>query len=355
MVQRTVRLVGSPYVLAGPEPGGTMDAEAWRLYLVAYQRLSDDFCGGSAPAIALLERALELDPEFGLAWEAVGTAHYNRVWACGEAAELFDAAFAALERAVAVAPTLRNPRLMRITLLLETGHVEEAYARILGELEAYPDDARSLNAKSYALRYAGFLEPSAAALDRVLELDPLAFAVGTLGGSPNAYLYQGRRERFLAVVPLSEMAYHRWYRGFAELLEGRPEQARTSLEPAFRSSPGQIFGRLSHALLAVIDGDQQAARAIVRGVAAQRQAMGSVDAEITLKQAQILALAGDSEGAIAELSRAVDEGFFCVRCLALDESLASLRGEAGWEETLARARRRHLAFAERFGLPPELP
>jgi DNA-binding winged helix-turn-helix (wHTH) protein/tetratricopeptide (TPR) repeat protein len=353
MAQRAVRLVGSPFVLTDPEPGGTRDAEAWRLYVVAYQRLSDDFCAGSGPAIALLERALELDPDFGLAWEAVGTAHYNRVWACGESAEVHAAAFAALDRAEAVAPALRNPRMLRITLLIETGRVEEAYERILGELDAYPDDPLSLNAQSYALRYAGFLEPAAAALDRTLELDPLAFAVGALGGSPNAYLHQGRLERFLDAVPVSEMVYHRWYRGFAELLLGRPERARASLEPAFRSSPGEVFGRLSHALLAVLDGDPEAAQAIVRQLSAQRDALGAVDPEITLKQAQVLALAGDREGALAELSKTVEQGFFCVRCFALDPSLEGLRDAAAWGRVMEGARRRHLAFAERFGLAPE--
>jgi DNA-binding winged helix-turn-helix (wHTH) protein/tetratricopeptide (TPR) repeat protein/TolB-like protein len=353
MAQRAVRLVGSPFVLTDPEPGGTREPEAWRLYVVAYQRLSDDFCAGSGPAIALLERALELDPDFGLAWEAVGTAHYNRVWACGESAEVHAAAFAALDRAEAVAPALRNPRMLRITLLIETGRVEEAYERILRELDAYPDDPLSLNARSYALRYAGFLEPAAAALDRTLELDPLAFAVGALGGSPNAYLHQGRLERFLEAVPVSEMAYHRWYRGFAELLLGHPERARESLEPAFRSSPGEVFGRLSHALLAVIDGDPEAARAIVRQVSSQRDELGAVDPEITLKQAQILALAGDREGALAELGKTVEQGFFCVRCFALDPSLAGLRDTAEWGRVVGEARRRHVAFADRFGLVPE--
>lgn len=353
IAQRVVRLVGSAFVLTEPEPGGTRDPEAWRLYVVAYQRLSDDYCGGSGPAIALLERALERDPGFGLAWEALGTAHYNRVWACGESAELHETALAALARAEEVAPALRQPRMARITLLIESGRVEEAYERILRELEAYPDDPLSLNAQSYALRYAGFLDPAAAALDRVLELDPLIFAVGTVGGSPNAYLHQGRLERFLDTVPASDMAYHRWYRGFTELLLGRPQRARESLEPAFRSSPGEVFGRLAHALLAVIDGDAEAARAIVRQVSAQRDVLGAVDAEITLKQAQILALAGDREGALAELGKTVDQGFFCVRCFALDPSLADLRGAAEWESTMARARRRHLAFAERFGLAAE--
>lgn len=354
MAERVVEVLGSPFTFDEPEPGGTRDAEAWRLYVLAYQRLSDDFCAGSRPALALLERALERDPAFGKAWEAVAVAYYNRVWACGESAALYDRVFDALERAATVAPELRTPRFTRITLWIETGRIEQAYEAILEERAARPDDPLALNAQAYALRYAGFLEPSATALDRVLEIDPLAFAVGTLGGSPNTYLYQGRYERFLEAVPVSGMAYHRWYRGFTQLLTGSADLARQTLEPAFRESPGQIFGRLSHALLAVLDDDPEGAVAIVSQISRQRQELGAVDAEITLKQAQVLALAGAADRALDELERTVDGGFFCVRCLALDPSLDAVRGDPRWNQILIEARRRHLAFGERFGLSPEL-
>ncbi|MCH9647903.1 MAG: winged helix-turn-helix domain-containing protein [Deltaproteobacteria bacterium] len=353
IAERAARLIGSAFQFSEKEPGASADGEAWRFYILGYQRLSDDFCSGSGPAKELFQRALEIDPSFGLAWQALGMSYYNRVWACGESAELYGDALAALDRALELAPELRVPRFTRITLLLETGKVEEAYEAVAEEAARTPDDKLVLNAQSYALRFAGFLEPSSKALDRLLELDPLVFAVGGLGGSPNTYLYQGRLDRFLDVLPASEMPYHRWYRGFASYLQNQPDAARATLEPAFRAGPSQIFGRLSHALLAVLNSDGEAAEQIVKEVSRQRLAMGSVDAEISYKQSQLLSLSGDLDAAFAELSRTVHQGFFCVRCFESDPTLEPLRRDSRWSALVEVAKGRHLAFARRFDLVPE--
>lgn len=354
IAERATRLIGSAFQFSEQEPGASEDGEAWRFYVLGYQRLSDDYCSGSGPAKELFQRALEIDPGFGLAWQALGVSYYNRVWACGESAELFGDALAALDKAVELAPELRVPRFTRITLLLETGKVEEAYQAVVEEAARTPNDKLVLNAQSYALRFAGFLEPSSKALDRLLEIDPLVFAVGGMGGSPNTYLYQGRLDRFLDVLPASEMPYHRWYRGFANYLKNQPDAARATLEPAFRAGPSQIFGRLSHALLAVLDSDGEAAEEIVKEVSRQRFAMGNVDAEISYKQSQLLSLSGDLSAAFSELHRTVEQGFFCVRCFVLDPTLEPLRKDPRWPALVEVAQGRHLAFADRFDLVPEI-
>lgn len=352
VVDRVLELMG-PAVGESPGTGvAPRDPEAYRLYLLAYRRLLENYCGGGA-AEELVQRSLEIDPDFALAWDVLATAYYNRVWACGEDASLYRRAMEATDRAIALDPELPNPHYRKITLLIETGEVESAYTLIRERLRERPHSPQALNAQSYALRVAGFLRPSSAALEKLLEVDPLVFDIGALGGSPNTFLYQGKLDRFLQVLPASEMPYIRYYRGFAELLRDRVDAARAELEPAFRAGPGEVFGRLAYALLATVEGDGAAARRIVDSLARQRQRLGGADGEITYKEAQILALAGAREEAIERLSAAVDQGFFCAPCLIADPSLDSLRDAVEWEPVLEAARRRHRAFGRRFGLQPE--
>jgi hypothetical protein len=204
--------------------------------------------------------------------------------------------------------------------------------------------------EEYVLRYAGYLEHAETSLRTALALDPLALVIDTSGNVPNSLLYLGKVEQFLALVPATGTPYHRYYQGFAEMLLGRPERAREVLRPVFRDNPADLFARFSHALLAILEGDQAAARAIVQQIASQRQVLGAVDGEITYKQAQLLALAGDHQAALAELALAVEQGFFSAPYLASDPVLAALRGEPRFRRLLATARERHLAFGRRFAL-----
>ena len=354
IVGRVLELLGpvlSPATIASARTPKI--AEAYRLYLLAYQRLLDDFCAGSGPAIELLERSLETDPQFSPAWLYLGVSYSNQVWACGADSSALGLAMEAVDEAIRLDPTWAKPRLMREALLIETGRVEEAYEQILELLAAHPTDPGVLNGQFYALRFAGFLDRSAALMDRTLAIDPLLFENGATGGAPATFLYLGRIDRFLATLPTLDMPYFRYYRGFAEHTRGQEKAARSALEPAFRINPADLFGRMSHALMAIMEGEPEQARSIVESICLQRDALGSRDGEITYKQAQLFALAGDPDRALDELAKAVEQGFFCHRCFGLDPTLAGLRRDPKYTVVVERAADRHRAFARRFGLEPE--
>jgi putative peptide modification system cyclase len=73
----------------------TADLEALRAYSLALQRINQS---REPEAIALLERAVELDPEFAMAWARLGTLHSYHVRDPRQAAELWDRALALEER-----------------------------------------------------------------------------------------------------------------------------------------------------------------------------------------------------------------------------------------------------------------
>lgn len=350
IVERVVELVLP--ALGGASLDDTLaprDPVAYRYYLLGYSRLLDDFCAGGA-AEAMLERSVDLDPRFAPAWLYLGVSRYNQVWACGGDAAGYAVALAAFDRAAEIAPDYLLPRTNRIALLVETGRVEEAWEAILVERRHRPDAPSLLNAELYALRYAGYLEASLARLEKLLRLDPLAFAKGAIGGSPATYLYLGRWDDFLAQLPPLEMPYFAYFRGFVALLQGDRAGARSAVAPALGASPGGVFGQLCHVVAALAEGDRATARAVVESVSRHRRELGHLDGEITYKQAQLLALAGAPGRAVEELGRTVDDGFFCPQCFETDAALASLAGRPDYEEVLMRARRRHIEFGERYGI-----
>jgi tetratricopeptide (TPR) repeat protein len=275
----------------------------------------------------------------------------NQVWACGAAREEgYGEARAAAARVVELVPERVEPHLLEIIILVETGAIEEAFERVLVTRARFPDSILPRMSEAFVLRYAGFLGRAEQRLREALALDPLVLAADASGNVPNTLLYAGKVEEFLALVPATGTPYHRFYQGYGEMLLGRPERAREVLRPAFRDNPADLFARFAHALLAVLEGDHAAARAIVRQIALQRRELGAVDGEITYKQAQLLALAGDRDAALEQLALAVEQGFFNVPFLTSDPLLASLRADPSYARTVAAAGERHQAFGRRFGL-----
>ncbi|MEM8930816.1 MAG: winged helix-turn-helix domain-containing protein [Acidobacteriota bacterium] len=325
--------------------------EAFQLYLEARRRLSTITCGDASVVIDLIDRSLAFDPEYAMAWAAKGFALYSEAWSCGRDASYAERALDAAREARRRAPSLATALLLETFLLAERGDAEKAYAQVLDFERSGRPSAASRYAGAYALRYAGFLDASKAALDESLALDPLILR--EFSTAPVTLLYRGDIAAFLALLPAEETPHDRFYRGLALLRDGRRDRAQAMLAPAFELNPTDLFARYAASLLAVLDDDPASALELVRGVVRQRQRLGNRDGELTFKEAQLMALAGDVVGAIDRLGQAVEDGFFCPGCLRDEPDFEPLRGETSYRQWIDRAAERHRAFASRFGLDAE--
>ena len=335
---------------ARPEAGMTSNVEAYRLYLTAIQSMLANTCD-QQEAIGLLSHALELDPGFAYAALRLSWAHYVQVWACGADAVHYQHALVAAEQALEISPSLIDAHYVESTILVETGRVEEAYRHV----QRAPRNVFHGFTREYPLRFAGYLSEAEKWMRIGLESDPLFYSTSLTGEAPNVLLYQNRFDEYLATLSAGDSAYHRFYRGLAEYLRGNDEIATEILEPAFRKNPEDVFGRFAHALLSIIEGDLEAARVIVRKIIDQRRSLDATDGEMTYKQAQLLALAGDVEGALEEFRLAVESGFVCVPYFAIDPAIESLRARPDFGEVYRQALDRHLAFGRMFDLTQYLP
>lgn len=322
--------------------------ESYRLYLLARERLAAGGCDGEA-AVELLRRSLEIDDRFAPAWNAYAWALYRLASSCTGGASQYATALAAAERALSLAPDLGSAVALQARIMAETGRVAEAYALLRTAARNNPADADLNEAQFAILAQAGFLAPAQQHLQHAKQAD--ANLLAEHGAVPTPLLYAGEWNRFLESLPESDAPRFRFARGFAELMRGRADVAHRALEPSFRSNPSDAYARLSHALLAVIEGRHDEARAIVRHFVRHREAVRESDPEMTYRIAQLAALAGDEALAQHQLERAIAQGFFCVALIERDRALDSIRDTAHYAQALTRAAKRHREFGTRFGLP----
>ncbi len=331
--------------LAADPKTGPHSIEAYRLYLLAQGQMEP---GNGEAAVALLEQSLRLDPEFGPGWTLYGWALYDLASFGGMDGDHYRRALEAADRALALDPDSTQALVLEATVKTETGHAEDAYAMLAAGADRFPQRAELPFFLSYTLRYAGCLEASRRALERAHALDPIVSTV--YGGAPTVYLYLGDDERFLAALPGFSSPLYAFYRGLAAWRRDDHGEVLRQLRPAFAVAPGDVFARLAEALLAIEEGRTADSRVILRQLALQRERLASGDGEVTFKIAQLLALAGDDDGAVASLARAVEEGFFCPPCMIDGRVFAPLQDRADYQTSVAAARARHMAFVARFGL-----
>jgi TolB-like protein len=123
-------------------------------------------------AIAMLERAVGLDPTYAPAWGALGPRYYyDSAYSDGGPAML-QRSNAAYERALALDPNLVSAASELVTNHVESGDLITAYKDAKALVERHPENAMGHWALSYVLRYGGAIEHSARECNTALSLDP---------------------------------------------------------------------------------------------------------------------------------------------------------------------------------------
>jgi serine/threonine protein kinase len=144
--------------------------EAYDLYLRSIAVPHDP--APNKDAIAMLERAVGLDPSYAPAWNALGRRyHYDSAYSNGGEAA-FQRANAAFERALALDPNFTDPAGELTGAEVERGQLVKAYQEARALVDRHPENAHVHFSLSYVLRYGGAIEESARECDTALALDP---------------------------------------------------------------------------------------------------------------------------------------------------------------------------------------
>lgn len=308
---------------AKPAPGGTRHIAAYESYLrgrAMYNQAKDE--PTDRAALAAFDLAIAADPNFAMAYAARSrslasiAAEYAKA---DQLKPLYNAAIAAAQRSVALAPDLAE------------GHLALGYALFAGRLDV--KGARGSYDKAFALgrgnadilllfalycSRAARANEARMAIRRALVLDPLNARTHRAAGSIE---YAARRYRS-ALPPLNQalklnpdMTYARALIGYCLLQLGQLREARA----AFDAEPLASF-RLSG--LAIADHRLGDSKAAAQSLAKLVEEGGD---SALFQQAQVHAQLGDSAAAVAALDRARVVGDSGLTYLATDPLLDPIR------------------------------
>jgi tetratricopeptide (TPR) repeat protein len=184
-------------------------------------------------AIAMLERAVNIDPSYAPVWDALGLRYYYG-GAYGDGGEaMLKRSDWATERALALDPNLISASAWSITKSTDRGDIQHGYAEASALVNRRPSSAMAHFALAYVLRYAGLLNDSAHECDLALALDPGNYEFRSCSG---VFVQLGESQRAMDFVHLDAGSEYAAMQTAAILLgQGKLAEARKAIQSASNS------------------------------------------------------------------------------------------------------------------------
>ena len=319
-----------PALGAGTDVGesGThpKNEEAYDLYLRSIALPHDAL--PNKDAIAILERAVGLDPTYAPAWNALGRRYYYDSQYSNGGEALFQRSNAALERAVALDPNLVSAASALITNRVERGELGKAYQDAKALVERHPENAAAHFALAYVLRYGGVLEESARECDAALSLDPGNYQLRSCASTFDELGNYGRAMVFLQLDIGSLWVSRNLVRHYIRV--GNLAQARDASEKLGDDSRDKILKScLNHAPSGEVDN-------IARELAPE--ILASPDAENRYMAAPTFAFCGQKDIALRLLKSGIAGHYCAYNAMQTDPLFAPLRSSPEFAQLLSAAK-----------------
>jgi serine/threonine protein kinase len=301
--------------------------EAYDLYLRSIAVPTDVV--PNKDAIAMLERAVGIDPSYAPAWEALAARYYYD-GEYGDGGEpMLKRSDSALEHALALDPNLVSAVAQLVTNHMDRGDIGQAYAQASALVKRLPKNAAAHFSLAYVLRYAGLLDESAHECDAALALDRNSL----FRSCSWTFMQLGKPQRAMEFVRLD--AGSDWAgrtTAFVLLYQGKLSEARQTVQ---KTSERPLLGR--DLLLACLDSQEtsQLDRAAKNSEAA---ALAGVDAEPRYFVGALLSYCGQKDAAVRLLRSAIAQNYCGYTALQTDPLLVKLRGIPEFSELLSAAK-----------------
>jgi DNA-binding winged helix-turn-helix (wHTH) protein/tetratricopeptide (TPR) repeat protein len=323
-----------PALGASAGPTGSVPAhhEAYQLYL--HSLALPKQLKPIERAIELLERAVQLEPQFAPAWEALGIRYYDHgtYGAGGEAARQRSAA--AHRKALELDPGSITSARSLVTYRTEAGDLEGAYNQARQMLDRFGPRAQAHFALAYVYRFGGLFESAQRHCELALDRDPHD---PRLRSCAYSYLYAGDLSRVMDFLLLDEGSY--FVQWGTVLYSLRTNDRETALRAA-RKADDDPTRRLMEPCL---EG--------ARGAALDEPVAGFIayydqnnDGETPYAVSPMLVYCGRQQEALRFVERAVDGGFCSYPALDLDPIWTSLRENAEFKRIRSKAMACHDKF-----------
>jgi TolB-like protein/Flp pilus assembly protein TadD len=330
--------------LAGDEAKGitkkyTDNNEAYQLYMKGKyhyaKRTRDDF----QKAIDYFQRAVELDPNFALAYALIADAYASMpAYPYLSPNDAFPKAKAAAHRAIQLDPTLAEAHTaLGYSLGLYDWKWNEAETEFRRALEL--DDKNSLVHLRFAVTYhlpTGRIDQAIAELERGVELEPVNLHaranlswIYRMAGRKDEALAQGEKLRDLE----SEFVLGRYQLGLIYIANEMYKEALALAEKPLRSNPNdQLMLQISGCANAKL-GRRVAANSVI----SRFKEIGKTQYVISFFVASIYAALGEKDKAFVALEEAYRQRDWRMSVhLKLDPLIESLRSDARYKDLLRR-------------------
>ncbi|HVS20575.1 MAG TPA: protein kinase [Pyrinomonadaceae bacterium] len=337
-----LRLELSPDEQAGLAQPTTVNAEAYEEFLRGRDRFARFIFRTVAAsdcdaAIQHFSRAIELDPDFGLAYDGLGACHVNRVFKGLGGPDDFERAEAAFSKALSIDSNIVEARMLMVFVYLWRGQKQKAREEVARMRREAPNEAVVHFVKATLHRLDGEYDRALHSYDRLVHLDPASFVVVSYNRAL-IFLYQGKFEdaqreldRAASVEPNNPLL--RMFRALTMYYTRQVETATELLREVLDQNPNLHGVRPFLAICLSAQGKHEAARAELNDDVKRN---ASVDADIAYAVASVYALEGQRDQAFEWLDRSTALGNENKPCFEHDPNLASLREDDRFKDLIRR-------------------
>jgi serine/threonine-protein kinase len=286
-------------------------------------------------AIAHFERAVQLDPDFALAHDGLGACYANRVFKGFGAAEDYERAERAFEKALALDPNITEARMLMVFVYLWRGEKQKARAEVARARSASPNEAVVYFVKATLHRLDGEYDRALRSYDKLVKLDPAAHVVVSCNRAL-IRIFQGRFDDALSELDEAsksepENPLVKTFRALTLYYKRDAQGAADLMRQVFQHHPNMHGVRPFLAMFLSAQGEHEAARAELTDEVKKN---ARVDPDIAYGLASVYALEGMREEAFEWLERSIALGNENRPCFEHDPNWAALRDDARFKELM---------------------
>ena len=336
---------------SAPTHARPRNADAYAVYLKSLAISSDP--GPNREAIAMLERASLIDPDYAATWLSLADRYYYEGHYGGGGAGALRRSEASARQALALDPDYMSAAVRLLSLQVEAGRLQDGYDGARQLVARHPDSGEAYFVLSYVLRYGGLLEESATECEHAVSRDPTNPLFRSCG---QPLMLLGRYDRALDYTRLDSgsdwamLVTRLIYQRMARRADAREQHARLPPEYLRGIAPDMFYGLLSRCLAGapperqghVTDED-------VRIFLTVRE-----DPEPLYFWAGDLAYCGHTGPAIELLRESIRRNY-CATAIETDPMFAAIRRSPEFGELLAAAQACRARFREHVGARAPTP
>jgi len=308
-----------------------VNPEAYDLYLRAEPYYGLETREANDEAIALLEKSVEIDPQFAAAYAALATAYRTRAFSVEiDNPKWMEKASAAVGKALTLDSGLPQGYVSRGYLLWSRANGwshERAVSDYRHALELNANLAEAHHQLANVYNHVGLLEKADEEIKKAVALDPLNTGIRFRVGIN--LLYRGKYNESFAELRDSEKflpPFWAFQTSFALQHMGRKREAQEKVDRYLKSKPLDPGGSLTamQALLAADAGDTALAERKIQEAVAKGKGYQHFH-HVAYAVASAYALLDKRQEALQYLRMAADDGFPCYPLFEHDSNLDHLR------------------------------